>query len=696
MFLHDPRRRRRLVAAAAALATFAGIAAPSTVSAAQQTRPVSFEFSGSQPQKKIFSTGTIICDECYPDGLAGGTEVAIGMLVEATVDIDYTASASGSVSYDDALLRQGAQLPITTAMSAGAGNVHATWRFVYDAGVFQKNADQEWVGLLDLSGVPDVVFEQDFPCTVPIDGVASCDPAAVLSFPIVGIPVVPGLIDIGLNFNINFTMDVGTDGIVAMRSLDVVGGAVGADEQPVTIGGSPASLADLAEFGCDEPVGNTVGYGLVDPTLAVDSELGLGASLDVEFEIADVSTNLGTLWETGFATLDDLPPVDLHAADAFVDLGELGVDNIAPTVGGAGTYDGVEGSPVAMSVTADDNCGAPVVRWAFSDGGVAFGPDVNHVFADDGDYSALVTATDAAGNVDAMLVLVEVANAAPVAEAGPDHTTAWGRPVTFGGAGVDPSTVDQGSLVSSWDFGDGSPSAAGGALVVHTYDAPGTYVSTYEVCDQDGACDVDTRTVTVERRAADISVAGPAQATFDTPTTLVADVIDEFGQPVVNRTVTFLIDGQVVGTANTNGVGTAALLHAPQVAAGTHQLTASVASDSRYEGATSAGADLQIARKSTTMSYTGAVTGGPKKTVTLSATIVDATGRPLAGRTVSFQLGTQSATATTDANGQAVTALKLLQKNGTYSVSATWTASGADADRYSGSSASTTFKLQSR
>jgi hypothetical protein len=63
---------------------------------------------------------------------------------------------------------------------------------------------------------------------------------------------------------------------------------------------------------------------------------------------------------------------------------------------------------------------------------------------------------------------------------------------------------------------------------------------------------------------------------------------------------------------------------------------------------------------------------------------------------VNFLLGTQAASAVTDANGQAVTTLKLTQKNGTYTVSATFTPAGIDATHYSGNASTNTFKLQAK
>jgi hypothetical protein len=55
----------------------------------------------------------------------------------------------------------------------------------------------------------------------------------------------------------------------------------------------------------------------------------------------------------------------------------------------------------------------------------------------------------------------------------------------------------------------------------------------------------------------------------------------------------------------------------------------------------------------------------PKKTVALSVSLTDATGKPLAGGAVNFQLRTQSASAATNIPGAVTTNLKLSHKNGT-------------------------------
>ena len=106
---------------------------------------------------------------------------------------------------------------------------------------------------------------------------------------------------------------------------------------------------------------------------------------------------------------------------------------------------------------------------------------------------------------------------------------------------------------------------------------------------------------------------------------------------------------------------------------------------------------FDVSRMNSAISYTGAVSGGPNKTVNLSAKLVDGLGRPLAGKSVQFQVGTQSPPAVaTNSSGVASTSLKLSQKNGKYLVSATWTPAGTDADRWTGASTSVAFNIQSK
>lgn len=115
-----------------------------------------------------------------------------------------------------------------------------------------------------------------------------------------------------------------------------------------------------------------------------------------------------------------------------------------------------------------------------------------------------------------------------------------------------------------------------------------------------------------------------------------------------------------------------------------------------YNAASPDTAAFAVSQKATSVTYTGALTGGPNKSITLSAKLVDATGTPLAGRTITFVLGAQSATAVTNGSGIAATSLKLSQKNGTYALTASYSPAGGDTSLCFGSSTSATFKLQAK
>jgi hypothetical protein len=186
---------------------------------------------------------------------------------------------------------------------------------------------------------------------------------------------------------------------------------------------------------------------------------------------------------------------------------------------------------------------------------------------------------------------------------------------------------------------------------------------------------------------------GDTTGIYDTPGTLSASLFDEFGQAVNGRTVTFQIGTDGPLTALTNSSGIATKSYTPTLAAGTYTGSSTFAGDALYNLSTSSNS-FAVARKATSTTYTGATAGGPNKTIVLSAVLKDATGKPLVGRTITFHLGTQTATALTDANGVAATSLQLAQKNGTYTVSATFQTAGTDATKYLGSAQSTVFYLQ--
>jgi hypothetical protein len=182
---------------------------------------------------------------------------------------------------------------------------------------------------------------------------------------------------------------------------------------------------------------------------------------------------------------------------------------------------------------------------------------------------------------------------------------------------------------------------------------------------------------------------------YDTPASLSASLVDEFGANVSGRSISFAVGPEWAGASSTNSSGMAVKSHVIGLDAGSYTVMGSFGGDALYNSGSDSAA-FTVNRKATAVAYTGPLTGGPNKTITLSAVLKDSSGTPLGGRLITFQLGSQSVSALTNATGVAAANLKLMQKNGTYVLTATFTPAGADTPRYLGSAGSATFKLQSR
>jgi hypothetical protein len=98
---------------------------------------------------------------------------------------------------------------------------------------------------------------------------------------------------------------------------------------------------------------------------------------------------------------------------------------------------------------------------------------------------------------------------------------------------------------------------------------------------------------------------------------------------------------------------------------------------------------VTVTKRATDAAYSGPAQSTPSKIVTLTGSLTDQLGQPVAGRTVTFALGTQSGSGVTNSSGVASTSFKLNQKKGTYTVSMTFL---GDA-KYEPSSSSTSFTI---
>lgn len=717
-------RARRFIALVAALGA---LASPLAVGAAiapagAATKTGAFTYTGEQEDTKtiidtglVYVDGCVIGDDpvtCFPDVFPG----TLWFRAQAGIKFKVLTSQSADFALDgpDAF-RQDTVAPFTTTLTVkdAAGHevrVQATpyvdVDLAYDAPLANcpkdtittvaqlENADTDGclnavlnTGQIDIATVD--ILKKD--ATLPYTGTTTVSENHEGPELDVGALVgAPGVIGLRLDLEVVAELTA-TQGYEALRSI-------AASSEPGTPLASdtlhwtgPGPHDDQVTVPCEAPAGDNLVYKLTDNTWTGTGKVDVKPKIVITIvDLSDITIPLGFS-----VNLFDADVVATAAPDFTSILGEIRPENKPPVIGAITAPPGTEGTPIQFEVVATDNCSTPTIRWDFSDGGVAFGPSPQKAFADNGVYSGVVTATDAIGNVATKTFAVTVSNVAPVADAGPDGSAAWGRPVQFNGAGTDPGAADQSTLVYEWDFGDGSPSATGGPTVVHAYSTPDTYTATLTVTDKNGASHTDSRDVVVRKRDTSTSMLGSTSGVYDTASSLSASLVDEFGQTVNGRAIAFSVDGASKGSGNTNSSGIASKAYTPSESEGTYGTAAAFAGDTLYEPSDTDGS-IDIDAKATATSYTGALTGGPNKTITLSAKLVDATGKVLPNRSISFVLGSQSTTATTGTNGVASTTLKLTQKNGTYNLTASYVPAGADVGRYVGSADSKTFRLQAK
>lgn len=686
--------RRRLFLSSLILATLlaatsliAVVATPAFAASPSTT----LNFTGDATlQSQSFWAG---CDSCVPG------DSGLGVRLTASVSAHWTPSATVAYQYSSSLLRQGQTLDLTDKLTPGDGPLTLTWGLSGDAGVY--NFTGSGAQFPDPGSDQNIVtfgtsVSDTSTCPLKLNGDGSYDCQATHTFDVfnASIPVVGG---VDISVPLTTTVSISPDGVVTVRSI-TVGGSSLVNSNLTFNGPSPSTIADNVAVPCNAIPGNDFVYDLTSsstsPSYAATTSVNLKVDITVLFvtttvvdqEIASVGPTTGTL--------------TLTAPSTPVDFGPVLANNIPPTINSPTSYSGNEGSAIPFDASGTTSvCPANLSYvWNISDGGTEYGAQPQHVFADNGVYSGMLTVSDQNGNTSKQSFSVNVSNVAPTANAGPDTSSPWGVPIAFNGSAVDPSPVDQTTLSYTWNFGDGTPPltiASGGSSTTHAYATPGVYTASLVVTDKDGGVSAaSTRTITVVKRDVTLSYLGATSGTFDTAATLGASLVDQYGQAVNAGPVDFAIGGTDEGTAGTNSSGIANQTSMIELPAGApYTLNATYAGNSLYNAATPASSPFSVGLKATSVTYTGALTGGPNKIITLSGIVKDASGTALSGVTVNFVLGTQSASAVTDATGLASTSLKLMQKNGTYTLTATY---GGTAGKYSGSGTSATFKLQAK
>lgn len=634
--------------------------------------------SGTQPLYDGPVTGLLTSDGNW--GLTGNM----------TATVSWSPNSDIAVQYDSNHMEQGDTPGTVDTLTPGHGNLCMNFNASFDVVL-----DGHSVGLGNVTN-QSVCGD----CPLEADGSAyKCSLGEQkIEVLCVGLDIVDGCIDL----TVTPTAFVTPQPFSTDRTVFYDGTAADSPS-PSVISFPPNPVNDPVQLSCVEPVGTDVAYQLANPrTTAPLSNFGieLGIAGTLQEGICPACFQQTVIDEPNIVPLP-LPAggltLSLTGATGQVDLGAVQKETSVPDLTAVSTaYTGNEGSPIQFSATgAKDKClDSSSLVWNFSDHGVAYGFNPFHTFQDADVFSGQLVVTNIGGNTATKAFSVTVQNVPPAVTAGPDTTTPWGGPVAFNGSATAPGADDQATLVYSWSFGDGTPSATGGPSVFHVYSAPGTYVATLKVCDEDNFCSSATRNVIVRKRNVSLGYLGAQQGVYNTLINLSGSLVDELNSAVPSRTVVFAIGLEAGGGAATNSSGIASTTHLLGLPAGTYMVTATFAGDSLYNAAVPNAAAFTVSQKPTSVTYTGALNGGPNKTISLSAILVDSQNNPLAGKVIAFHLGSQSASATTNASGVAATTLTLNQKNATYTLTATFTPSPADSTFYLGSIASATFKLQ--
>lgn len=202
-----------------------------------------------------------------------------------------------------------------------------------------------------------------------------------------------------------------------------------------------------------------------------------------------------------------------------------------------GPYFGVEGAPTTFSGGATGGTPPIAFAWSFGDGATATGPIAGHAYADDGMYTATLTATGGA-QVASASASATIFNVPPTVSPWMGDTILSGETFTLRARVEDPGAND---APWRWDVRDASGSLLGeGALasVPDSVRAPlvlrraGRHVLTLSVADKDGGVGRGVVEVDVLRLPVPIAVSPPTLKAAEQGKGLLTVIV--YGTPLVD------------------------------------------------------------------------------------------------------------------------------------------------------------------
>ena len=176
------------------------------------------------------------------------------------------------------------------------------------------------------------------------------------------------------------------------------------------------------------------------------------------------------------------------------------ISNVNPTAAAGSNKSANEGAGIPFSGSATDPGTSDVLSysWNFGDGQSGSGPNVTHIYTDNGSYTVTLTVSDGDGGQDTDQVTATISNVAPTAEAGGPYAAIIGQAITLNGSATDPGAADRGSLSYAWDLdNDGQYDDAAVANPNKIFYSVGSFPVGLRVTDKDGGSSTDNATVQV-------------------------------------------------------------------------------------------------------------------------------------------------------------------------------------------------------
>jgi hypothetical protein len=243
--------------------------------------------------------------------------------------------------------------------------------------------------------------------------------------------------------------------------------------------------------------------------------------------------------------------------------------------------------------------------------------------------------------------------------------------------------------------GSGTTDINGVATFTYTGATTGTDTVSASTTNPAGTITSNPVSVVWQKASSQLVITGGQSGSdFNDPALLAATLSDSHG-PLAGRFVTFLLNGTETCGATTSATGVAACDVTPHEAAGAYPLTATFAGDATHNG-TSATSTFTVTHEETTLTYTGPTKTADGQPITLSGVLREDGTTAIAGRTVTFTIGTgasaQSCAGTTNAAGSASCTIASVNQPGSLTSIPVKAVFAGDAF-YQPASASATLKL---